>query len=137
VQSLVAMAKARDDTSRVRLAVQANAALDAAREDLAIAVYEPASVRPSGRWLRLRRAMVARAAATLGPLLLATHRGDAEVAGIATRLEHLGDATGVPADVAPTADTGPLRALIEPHVTKLEAAAAAARRLEEATHAMA
>jgi multidrug resistance protein MdtO len=137
VQSLVAMVKAGDDTSRVRLAAQANAALDAAQDDIAIAGYEPASVRPSARWLRLRRAMVARAAALEGPLLLAAHRGDAEAAGIAGRLERLGDATVVRADVAPTAAAGPLRALIEPHVAALEAAAAAAHRLDEAPHAVA
>jgi multidrug resistance protein MdtO len=137
VQSLVAMAKAPDDASRVRLAAAANAAIDAAQEDLAIAGYEPASVRPSARWLRLRRAMAARAAAIGGPLLLAAHRGDAAAAGIARRLEHLGDATVAPADVTPSADAGPLRALIESHVSALEAAAAAAHRLDEAPHAVA
>ena len=82
VQSLVAMVKAPDDTSRVRLAAQANAALDAAQDDLAIAGYEPASVRRrragcacAARWSRARRPR--------RPLLLAAHRGDAEAAGIA------------------------------------------------------
>jgi multidrug resistance protein MdtO len=137
VQSLVAMAQAPDDRSRVRLAAAANTALDAAQEDLAIAGYEPASVRPSDRWLRLRRAMTARAAALEGPLLLAAQRGDAEAADIARRLERLGDTTAARADVAPIADAGPLRALIEPHLGALEAAAAAARRLDEAPHAVA
>jgi hypothetical protein len=69
-------------------------------------------------------------------LLLAAYRGDAEAAGIATRLEHLGE-THERAEDAPTADTGPLRGLIEPHVSALEAAAAAAHRLDEARHAVA
>jgi multidrug resistance protein MdtO len=137
VQTLLAMAKATDDTSRVRLVAAANADLDAAQEDLAIAGYEPASVRPSARWLRLRRVMVGRADALAGPLLLAAQRGDASVAGIARRLERLGDDTAARGDIAPTVDAGPLRALIEPHVSALEAAAAAARRLEEAPHAVA
>jgi multidrug resistance protein MdtO len=135
VQSLVAMTRAPDDGSRVRLAEAANASLDAAREDLAIAGYEPASVRPSERWLHVRGAMVTRAAATVGPLLLAAHRGDAE-ADIARRLERLGDATLVRADAASVPNSGALHALLE-HISALEAAAAAARRLDEGTHAVA
>jgi multidrug resistance protein MdtO len=137
VQSLVAMAKAPDDTARVRLAAEANAALDAAQEDLAIAGYEPASVRPSERWLRLRGAMVARAAAIAGPLLLAAHRGDGETGTVARRLERLGDASASVAANAAGADPGPLGSLLEPHLAVLEATAAAAERMEKAGHALA
>jgi len=137
VQSLVAMAKAPDNTSRVRLAAEANAALDAAQEDLAIAGYEPASVRPSERWLGLRRAMVARAAAIAGPLLLAAQRGDGASATVARGLEQLGDA-GAPVPGRPAgADPDPLRSLLEPHLAALEATAAAAERMEKAGHALA
>jgi len=137
VHSLVELAKAPDDTTRVRLAAQASVALGAAREDLAVVSYEPASVRPSPRWLELRRAMVAEAEALEGPLLLSARSGDAAAAEVAGRLERLSDAGATPSAQAAGHDTSPLDAIIEPHLAALEATAAAVHRLDGGAHAVA
>ena len=137
VHSLVEMAKASGDAARVRLAARAIAALGAAQDDLAVVGYEPASVRPSARWLELRRAMVAEAEALEGPLLLSARSGDAAAAEVAGRLERLADASAVASAPAAGHDTSPLDAIMEPHLAALEATAAAVHRLDGGAHAVA
>jgi multidrug resistance protein MdtO len=89
VQRLVQMASAADAGTRVRLASQAHATLGAVIDDLQLVRYEPASVRPSPRWVLGRRLRVARAGAIAGPLLVAAEGGGPAAARAAQRLQAL------------------------------------------------
>jgi hypothetical protein len=109
-------------------------------DDLALARHEPASVRPSADWLDRRRVLVERADALGAPLLLAAEAGGMASDGMAARLERLARGTApddAPAAIASPPGCGPLAALVETRLRRLEEAALAARRPDEIPHEMA
>jgi multidrug resistance protein MdtO len=132
------MLRAGDAATRRRLSAQAQAALGAAADDLELARYEPAAVRPATDWLDHRRAMLARVDALGTPLLIATETQTCVNDDIVRRIERLANGeAGEESPVKPFADRDALHALVEENLRCLEKAASAARRYDEAAHATA
>jgi multidrug resistance protein MdtO len=133
------MVRATDAAARRHLAAQAQAALGAVEEDLELARYEPASVRPAREWLERRRAIAERAADLEPPLLLAAQTHDPSVAGVARRLDRLAGHVAAAADPVPkaAADRTALRPLLETRLRDLESAVAADAASHGASHAVA
>ena len=132
------MLRAGTEPTRRRLAAQVQAELGAAANDLELARYEPAAVRPAANWLEHRRAMVAGVDALGTPLLLAAETGASLPDGIERRIECLANGeAGTKSPAIAFADGDALRALVEESLRGLERAAAAARRDDEVAHAAA
>ena len=132
------MLRAGSESTRRRLAAEAQAELGAVANDLELARYEPAAVRPAAKWLQHRRAMVASVDALGTPLLLAAETGSRLPDDVERRIERL--ANGEADTESPAiafADGDALRALAEESLRSLERAAAAARRDGEVSHAAA
>ncbi len=126
------------ESTRRRLAAKAQAALGAVSNDLELARYEPASVRPGMNWLEHRRAMVDGVDALGTRLLLATETSSCLPDDIERRIECLADGeacTASPTEVLGEGDS--LGALVLESLLNLELAAAAARLDEEVLHAAA
>jgi len=70
LRRLGAMVSAVNRSQRASLATEASAALGAVEQDLKLARYEPASVRPATDWLNVRRGTLQAIADSMGPLLL-------------------------------------------------------------------
>jgi multidrug resistance protein MdtO len=132
------MLRASAGTTRRRLAAEVQAALGAVTDDLELARYEPAAIRPSADWLAHRRTMVARVDALETPLLLAAEAGLGVDEDMVERVERLanGEARAEPFSTSHAIGDA-LHALLEERLRALESAAAAARRYDEAAHATA
>ena len=127
-----ALAGAPTRAMRAGGAIQAQTALAALTQDLKLARYEPASLRPEGAWLAARARAARELTALEAPLLLAAERG--EGASLARRLDRLADTLVEP--VAPaqaesgsfaSADPSPHpvgQGLIEIRLARLEQAIA-------------
>ncbi len=100
------------------------AAIAAVASDLSLARYEPARVRPSPDWLAAREDAVQAVAQLQGPLFLEHHA----MPSLGPRVECIAHAIERPSDpfnAGPReAATGPLQAIIEAHLHKLEQDAA-------------
>jgi multidrug resistance protein MdtO len=94
---LADLARAGRRAQRAALAGEAQAAANVVAQDLELAAYEPANVRPAARWLATRRRTLRRAAALIAPLLAGM--GRREVAK--RRLETLARSVeaSLPADI--------------------------------------
>ncbi len=138
LKHLALMLRAGTEATRRRLAAEAQAELGAVANDLELARYEPAAVRPAANWLDHRRAMAAGVDALGTPLLLAAETGPGMPDDIARRIECLanGEVGEGPPEIAFTGGDA-LRALVEENLRSLELAAAAARREGEVSHAAA
>ena len=138
LKHLALMLRAGTEATRRRLAAEAQAELGAVANDLELARYEPAAVRPAANWLDHRRAMAAGVDALGTPLLLAAETGPGMPDDIARRIECLanGEVGEGPPAIAFT-DGDALRALVEENLRSLERAAVAARREGEVSHAAA
>jgi multidrug resistance protein MdtO len=114
------------------IGVQAQRA--AVDQDLELAHYEPARLRPSPGWLGGRRRALEELAALEGPLLLSATHDPALAKTTGARLVAIADGLGgaaadaearAPARPSPAARrVAPLRALVEAHVAELERALA-------------
>ena len=123
---------------RRRLAAAAQAALGAVADDLELAHFEPAAVRPAEDWLDHRRAMLAHADALGTPLLLAADAGFGMSDDIVRRIEHLTNGVvGAGPSAELRTDGNALHELIEERLRSLESAAVAARRYDEVANAAA
>ena len=138
LKHLALMLRAGTEATRRRLAAEAQAELGAVANDLELARYEPAAVRPAANWLDHRRAMAAGVDALGTPLLLAAETGPGMPDDIARRIECLanGEVGEGPPEIAFTGGDAS-RALVEENLRSLELAAAAARREGEVSHAAA
>ncbi len=136
LKNLALMLRASADASRRRLAAQVQAGLGAVRDDVELARYEPAAIRPSSDWLLHRRTMVARAEELEIPLLLAGEAGLGVDEDVVKRIERVanGESGAGPSPPSETAGDA-LHALLEERLRALENAAAAARQYDEAAHA--
>ncbi len=132
------MLRASAGATRRRLATEVQAALGAVTDDLELARFEPAAIRPSADWLAHRRTLVARVDALETPLLLAAEAGLGVDDAIVERVERLanGEARAESSSTS-HADGDALHALLDERLRALESAAAAARRYDEAAHAAA
>ena len=138
LQHLGRMSRSGAAATRRRLAAQAQAALGAVSNDLELAHFEPAAVRPAEDWLEHRRATLARIDVLGTPLLLAAEARIGVDDGIVHRIECLAKGEfGDESYKRPRADDDALHALVEERLIGLEAAFAAARRYDEAIHAAA
>jgi len=128
LRRLSALARAANVSVRRGFAAQIGTALGDLNRDLALASYEPASIRPTADWLEVRRRAAGEIAALEAPVLLSASENQAYSAQIAQRLERLAldlGAKAVPSeDGAETAqqETVPqeLRAIIDRHLMTLE-----------------
>ena len=152
LRQLSGMVKAANWPERRTLATQAQAALSAVENDIAIAQYEPSAIRPPEGWLRARRRTALDIAALEGPLLLTTNQAPSLCEDIAHRLDRLADGFGTlkeapmqtngpspaPGALAPvealTEDQHPVRQLIEIHLESLEQALAQRQAQKGATN---
>lgn len=132
------MLRSGASATRRRLAAQAQAALAAVSNDLDLALYEPAVVRPAEDWLEHRRATLARLDVLGTPLLLAAEACHGVDDGIVHRIECLAKGEfGDESYESPRTDGDALHALVEERLIGVEAAFSAARRYDEAVHAAA
>lgn len=138
LKNLGLMPRAGAAATRRRLAADLQATLGSVADDLALAHFEPAAIRPSAEWLSHRRAMVERVDALGTPLLLAAESGIGVTKDVANRIERLANGEAA-AEFPSTAhvDGDALHALLDERLRALETAAAAARRDDEAAHATA
>ena len=138
LERLGQMLQAGESSLRRRLAAQVQATLGTVSADLDLACREPAAVRPAAGWLDRRRTVASCIDALETSLLLATEAGLQPGHDLQRRIERL--AKGDPAELpslAPQADVGAPHALVEERLRRLERAALAAKRHDEATHATA
>jgi multidrug resistance protein MdtO len=91
LQTLAAMMTAATATTRRALASQAQTALAAIRTDIALAGYEPTSVRPDPAWLARRDQFADDIDALESALLLSADKEPAMSRSIARRLQALAD----------------------------------------------
>ena len=132
------MLRPEGETTRRRLSAEAQAALDAMANDLELARYEPAAVRPAASWLDRHRAMAAGVDALGTPLLLAAETGSSLPGDIERRIERLANGeVGAEAPAIASAHGDALHALVDESLRALERVAAAARRDDEVSHAAA
>ena len=132
------MLRAGSESTRRRLAAEAQAELGAVANDLELARYEPAAVRPAAKWLQHRRAMVASVDALGTPLLLAAETGSRLPDDVERRIECLANGeVGAEAPAIASAGVDALHSLVDESLRALERAAAAARRDDEVSHAAA
>ena len=132
------MLRPEGEATRRRLVAEAQAALDAMANDLELARYEPAAVRPAASWLDHHRAMAAGVDALGTPLLLATETGSSLPGDIERRIECLANGeVGAEAPAIASAGGDALHALVDESLRALERAVAAARRDDEVSHAAA
>ena len=138
LKDLGLMVRAGAVATRRHLAADVQAALGSVTNDLELAHYEPAAIRPSAAWLAHRRTLVDRVDALGTPLLLAAEAGLSVAEDVVIRVERLAIGEAV-AERASTArvDGNAVHALLEERLHALEIAAVAARRYDEAAHATA
>lgn len=91
LQRLSAMMTAAGRSSRYALAGEAHAALGALEQDVGLAQYEPASIRPGNDWLNGRIRATQEITAIQGPLLMSANLDPAHAHKIADRLDRLAD----------------------------------------------
>jgi multidrug resistance protein MdtO len=91
LRRLGALLAERSKSSRRSEAPKTQEMLAAIEQDLHLARYEPASVRPDDRWIEVRRRAVDEIGALFGPLFLTADRDLRFSAQIANRLRRLAD----------------------------------------------
>ena len=91
LRRLSAMAAATSPTTRRSVAAQVQGALGNIEQDLDLARYEPAAIRPDEAWLRARRRASRELGALQGPLLLSADLDPASADDIGQRLERIAD----------------------------------------------
>jgi multidrug resistance protein MdtO len=120
-------------TSRYAMAGTVQTALDAIQQDLDLARYEPASVRPGFDWLEVRRRAVGEISVLTAPLLVGSGVVPGSLDGVARRLDQLAD----PVRTGPVSPGGSgmsvesssatavaLERVVQPHLQGLERALA-------------
>jgi len=120
LRQLAAIAAPANAPRRWRIAAEARASLAAIEQDLALAHYEPLSIRPAPSWLEQRRDIVGIVSSLQGPLLIGGDQDPLDFAGAASRLDRL---AAVPGEAGPpprpTGESG-IAATIEAPLAKLE-----------------
>jgi multidrug resistance protein MdtO len=94
LRRLGAMMTAVNRSQRSVLASEASAALGAVEQDLELARYEPASVRPANDWLNVRRRTLDAIAGLMGPLLLRANQDPSLRGELSLRLGGLAESFG-------------------------------------------
>lgn len=94
LRRLSAMTKAAGRSSRYALAGEAHAALGTLSQDMGLARYEPAGIRPADDWLNARIRATQEIAAIQAPLLLSASLDPAHTVKIGDRLDRLADGVG-------------------------------------------
>jgi multidrug resistance protein MdtO len=112
-----------------RNASEMGAAIAAAGDDILLAHYEPARVRPSAEWLSLRGGVLGTLKSLQGPLLLAA--GSAMAQALSARLDRIASIIEAKPSESESYGGGtpvgsePLHAIIEAHLRQLEREAGA------------
>jgi len=91
LRRLSAMAAAATPTTRRSVAAQVQGALGNIEQDLDLARYEPAAIRPDEAWVRARRRASYELGALQGPLLLSADLHPQAAVDIGHRLERIAD----------------------------------------------
>jgi len=110
LRRLGALLAAASESARVAQAAEAHTLLAAIEQDLDLAPYEPASIRPTLGWRKARRAAADAMGTLIGPLLLTGNEDRRCTAGIAQRLDGLAarlDAAEAPSSSADNPITAP------------------------------
>jgi multidrug resistance protein MdtO len=107
LRRLGAMVTEVNRSQRCVLASEASAALGAVEQDLKLARYEPASVRPANDWLDIRRRTLEAIAGLMGPLLLRANQDPSLRGELSLRLDGLAGSFGdQPEEVAARSAAG-------------------------------
>jgi multidrug resistance protein MdtO len=91
LRRLGAMMAAASRSRRCALASEASAALGAVEQDLKLARYEPAAVRPADEWLNVRQRTAHAIAGLTGPLLVRANQDPSLGGELSRRLSGLAD----------------------------------------------
>jgi multidrug resistance protein MdtO len=127
LRRLSAMAAAASPTTRRSVAAQVQGALGSIEQDLDLAGYEPAAIRPEESWLRARRRASHELAALQGPLLLSADRDPACAVDIGHRLERIAARLSAQQSIPSPVAQGP-RAVAEDNDRREETDGAAQRK---------
>jgi multidrug resistance protein MdtO len=107
LRQFAALVSTASMSRRWGLAAELRTKLAAFEQDLALAHYEPAALRPPQAWLDERQEVARTLSSLQAPLLIATDQDPAGFAGTARRLERLADSVGTaatPPTAAPAAE---------------------------------
>ena len=91
LRRLSAMAAAASPTTRRSVAAQVQGALGNIKQDLDLARYEPAAIRPDEAWVRARRRASYELGALQGPLLLSADLDPDAAVDVGRRLQRIAD----------------------------------------------
>jgi multidrug resistance protein MdtO len=120
-RTLADLAAATRRPRRWALAVEARTRLGAVEQDLDLARYEPASIRPAEAWLDRRREIAHAASSLLAPLLIGRDRDALASAAAERRLDRLATRFGAGAGSSAHAiGSGAVAVLVEPPLARLE-----------------